>query len=83
MESVDECLPPTEKETSDRSRSSGLLAQGDKDKGVSMVATGDRVQHCDRYTEDRGRMHGHRLNQTKENLKSSISHQDGESVSMK
>lgn len=83
MESVDECLPPTEKETSDLSMSSGLLAQGDKDKSVSMLTAGDRCQRRgDRDTDDRGGMHGHRLKQTKENLQGSIL-QDGESVSMK
>lgn len=43
MESVDECLPPTEKETSDRSVS-GLLVQGDNRKRVSVLALREQIQ---------------------------------------
>lgn len=64
MESVDECLPPTEKETSDRSMS-GLLAQGDNYKCVSVLTISDRIKKCDRYTNDRRRMHEHRAEMNK------------------
>lgn len=42
MESVDECLPPTEKETSDLNMS-GLLVQGDNGKCVSVLTLGDQI----------------------------------------
>lgn len=83
MESVDECLPPTEKETSERSMS-GLLAQGDKDRCVSVQTGSDIQTMCPlhRRREEDVWTWGLKQKDLVSNVPRRL-HQYGESVSMK